>query len=138
MPTPRGMRAFRSSQSTLGRIAAAMMKPRKSRAITIRISQRTSAPTTIATATVVAIAARRATLPISRVFSPCVETRKPMLATSEEHVFLDARRHGVVLVRPFVRAVLIAAAGWAAYLGGWPFSIAGAPLLIAAAVVATA
>src|SRR5215470_4164895 len=137
IPMLRGRCARRWSHSTLGRIAAAMMKPRKSSAITTRICHRASAATTMATTTVVATAARRAT-PISRVFSPCVEARKPMLATAEEHVFLDARRHGIVLVRPFLRAVVIAAAGWAAFLGGWPFSIAGAPLLIAAAVVATA
>ena len=53
-------------------------------------------------------------------------------------MFLDARRHGVVLVRPLLRALLLAAAGWAAFIGGWPFSIAGAPLLVVAAFVATA
>src|SRR4051812_32669670 len=61
-----------------------------------------------------------------------------MLAEADEHVFLDARRHGVVLVRPFLRALVLAAAGWAAFIGGWPFSIAGAPLLLVAAIVATA
>jgi uncharacterized membrane protein YdbT with pleckstrin-like domain len=61
-----------------------------------------------------------------------------MLSTPEEHVFLEARRHGVVLVRPLLRALLLAAAGWAAFIGGWPVSIAGAPLLVTAAVVATA
>jgi uncharacterized membrane protein YdbT with pleckstrin-like domain len=61
-----------------------------------------------------------------------------MLAGVEEHVFLDARRHGVVLVRPLLRALAIAAVGWAAFLGGWPVSIASAPLLIVAAVLATA
>jgi membrane protein YdbS with pleckstrin-like domain len=61
-----------------------------------------------------------------------------MLATAEEHVYLDARRHGVVLVRPLLRALLLAAGGWAAFIGGWPISLAGAPLLIVAAVTATA
>jgi uncharacterized membrane protein YdbT with pleckstrin-like domain len=61
-----------------------------------------------------------------------------MLAEAEEHVFLDARRHGIVLVRPLLRALVLAAAGWAAFLGGWPISIAGGPLLVLAAVVATA
>jgi membrane protein YdbS with pleckstrin-like domain len=61
-----------------------------------------------------------------------------MLATADEHVFLDARRHGVVLVRPLLRAFVLAGAGWGAFLGGWPISLAGAPLLLVAAVVATA
>ena len=61
-----------------------------------------------------------------------------MLASAEEHVYLDARRHGVVLARPLLRALVFALAGWAAFLCGWPISIAGAPLLILAAVLATA
>jgi uncharacterized membrane protein YdbT with pleckstrin-like domain len=61
-----------------------------------------------------------------------------MLADSEERVFLDARRHGVVLVRPLLRALVLALLGAAAFLGGWPVSVAGATLLVVAAVVATA
>jgi membrane protein YdbS with pleckstrin-like domain len=75
---------------------------------------------------------------MSRVLAPRVEAGKPVLATDDEHVFLDARRHGVVLVRPLLRALLLAGAGCGAFLGGWPFSIAGAPLLLVAAIVATA
>jgi uncharacterized membrane protein YdbT with pleckstrin-like domain len=60
-----------------------------------------------------------------------------MLASADEHVFLDARRHGVVLVRPLLRALVLAAAGWGAFIGGWPISLAGAPLLVVAAVMAT-
>src|ERR1700712_2504570 len=61
-----------------------------------------------------------------------------MLAEPEEHVYLDARRHGIVLVRPLLRALLLAVLGLAAFLGGWPVSVAGATLLVVAAVVATA
>jgi uncharacterized membrane protein YdbT with pleckstrin-like domain len=61
-----------------------------------------------------------------------------MLAEPEEHVYLDARRHGVVLVRPLCRALVLALLGTAAFLGGWPVSVAGATLLVIAAVVATA
>jgi uncharacterized membrane protein YdbT with pleckstrin-like domain len=61
-----------------------------------------------------------------------------MLAESEEHVMLDARRHGVVLVRPLLRALVLALLGAAAFLGGWPVSAAGATLLVIAAAVATA
>jgi len=61
-----------------------------------------------------------------------------MLANPDEHVFLDARRHGVVLVRPLLRALVLALLGASAFLGGWPISVAGAVLLVVAAVVATA
>ena len=60
-----------------------------------------------------------------------------MLAEPEEHIFLDARRHGVVLVRPLFRALVLALLGAATFLGGWPVSLAGAILLVIAAVVAT-
>ena len=61
-----------------------------------------------------------------------------MLSHPEEHVFLDARRHGVVLARPFCRALVFALLGTSAFLGGFPISIAGALLLFVAAVIATA
>ena len=61
-----------------------------------------------------------------------------MLAQPEEHVFLDARRHGVVLVRPLSRALALAALGALGFAIGWPMSLAGAALLIAAAAVALA
>src|SRR5712691_4184724 len=138
IPTPRGTRARCWSHSTPGRMAAATMTPRKTSAMTILIFHSASAATTIASATIVVTAARRAMAPMSRDLSPCVEACKPMLASAEEHVFLDARRHGVVLVRPLLRALVLAAAGWAAFIGGWPISLAGAPLLLVAAVVATA
>jgi len=51
----------------------------------------------------------------------------------EERVYLDARRHGVVLVRPLGRALVIALLGGAAFLGGWPVSLAGAVFLAVAA-----
>jgi len=51
----------------------------------------------------------------------------------EEHVYVDARRHGVVLVRPLGRALVIALLGGAAFLGGWPVSVAGAAFLVIAA-----
>src|ERR1700756_5467694 len=53
------MRALRFSHSTLGRMAAAMMNPRKSRAMTALIFHRARAATTIDSATRVAVAARR-------------------------------------------------------------------------------
>src|SRR3954447_10121683 len=58
------MRARRSSQTTPGLIAAATITPRKTRAITTLIFQRTSAATTIPRTTRVATATRRAVVPI--------------------------------------------------------------------------
>src|SRR5581483_348808 len=55
-----------------------------------------------------------------------------------ERVYLDARRHGVVLVRPLGRALLLAFLGAIAFLGGWPISLVGAALLCTAAVGALA
>jgi uncharacterized membrane protein YdbT with pleckstrin-like domain len=60
-----------------------------------------------------------------------------MLMQQEERICLDARRHGVVLVRPLLRAVVLALCGGAAFLGGWPVSAVGAVLLVLAALVAT-
>jgi membrane protein YdbS with pleckstrin-like domain len=59
---------------------------------------------------------------------------------TDEHdrVFVDARRHGVVLVRPLGRALVLALLGAAAFLGGWPVSAVGAALLLVAAAGATA
>ena len=56
----------------------------------------------------------------------------------DERVYLDARRHGVVLVRPLGRALVVALLGAAAFLGGWPVSAAGGAFLCIAAVWAVA
>ena len=55
-----------------------------------------------------------------------------MLATGQERVCLDVRKHGVVLLRPLSRALVLAGLGGAAFLLGWPVSVAGATLLAAA------
>ena len=59
-----------------------------------------------------------------------------MLETPEEQVFLDARRHGVVLARPLLRALVVAVLGAIGMLGGWPVSAAGVALLVVAAAMA--
>jgi uncharacterized membrane protein YdbT with pleckstrin-like domain len=59
-----------------------------------------------------------------------------MLKTRDERVCLDARRHGVVLVRPLLRALVIAVLGAIGMAGGWPISAAGAVLLAVAAAMA--
>ena len=59
-----------------------------------------------------------------------------MLAHSDEHVYLDERRHGVVLIRPLSRALALAALGGTGLVLGWPVSLAGLVLLVVAAAVA--
>lgn len=61
-----------------------------------------------------------------------------MLRSEEERVVVDSRRHGIVLLRPFARATVVAGAGGLAVFAGWPFSAAGAALLFVAAVGAIA
>lgn len=48
----------------------------------------------------------------------------------DERIFFDQRRHGVVLVRPLGRALLLAVVGAVGVALGWPGSIAGAVLLV--------
>jgi uncharacterized membrane protein YdbT with pleckstrin-like domain len=64
------------------------------------------------------------------------ESRKPVLPDDDERVRLDARRHGVVLARPLLRAAGLAALAAGAFWLGWPLTVGGALLLAAAAVVA--
>lgn len=52
----------------------------------------------------------------------------------DEHVYVDARRHGVVLIRPLGRALVLSLLGAIAFLGGWPVSAAGAAFLCIAAI----
>jgi uncharacterized membrane protein YdbT with pleckstrin-like domain len=59
-----------------------------------------------------------------------------MLASPGEQVFFDARRHGAVLLRPFLEALLLAGAGGALATQMWPLQVPGALLVIAGAVVA--
>ena len=63
------------------------------------------------------------------------EGRSPMLADPEERVFLDARRHGIVLLRPLVRALLATVVGGALLAFAWPLAVAGALLMSLGAVV---
>src|SRR5690349_18979574 len=108
-PTPRGTRARLFSHVTPGRIAAASVKPRKSRAMTTLSFQSARAATMIERATSVAVAVRRAVVSMARGLSPCGEARKPM--DEGEEIRVDVRRHGVVLMRPFGRALFLALCG---------------------------
>lgn len=60
-----------------------------------------------------------------------------MLAQLEEQIYLDERRHGIVLVRPLARALALALLGVVGFAIGWPLSLAGATLLVISAGVAT-
>src|SRR5579864_1429818 len=60
-----------------------------------------------------------------------------MLAQPAEQIYVDTRRHGIVLVKPLSRALALAVLGVTAFALGWPLSLAGAGLLIVAALFAT-
>lgn len=59
-----------------------------------------------------------------------------MLASREEHVCLDARRHGIVLVRPLAQALCFAILGGALLAFVWPVAILGAVLMALGAAIA--
>src|SRR5881398_2574763 len=119
-------------------MAAAIVNATSSSASTIRTCHSARAAATMPRTTSVAIAARRAVSAATRDFSPGGEYVKPMLRAADEQVFLDARRHGIVLLRPLLKAGLAAVAGAAAIAAGrgWSVSAAGATLLALAAAVA--
>jgi uncharacterized membrane protein YdbT with pleckstrin-like domain len=58
-----------------------------------------------------------------------------MLADPEERVFLDARRHGIVLVRPLSRALAATVVGGALLALAWPLAVAGAVLMAVGALL---
>ena len=58
-----------------------------------------------------------------------------MLTDREERVFLDARRHGIVLVRPLARALAATLVGGALLAFAWPLAVAGAVLMAIGALV---
>jgi uncharacterized membrane protein YdbT with pleckstrin-like domain len=59
-----------------------------------------------------------------------------MLAEAEERVFLDARPHGVVLVRPLSRALLATVVGGALLAFAWQLAVIGALLMALGALIA--
>jgi uncharacterized membrane protein YdbT with pleckstrin-like domain len=59
-------------------------------------------------------------------------------SVTDENPRLEARRHGIVLARPLLRALAVAAAGGACFLAPWPAAVAGAGLLTLAAGLAVA
>jgi uncharacterized membrane protein YdbT with pleckstrin-like domain len=59
-----------------------------------------------------------------------------VIVNRDEEVCLEARRHGIVLARPLVWAVVIAGAGGVLATAGWPLSLAGSVLIGLAALIA--
>jgi hypothetical protein len=59
-----------------------------------------------------------------------------MWTSPQERICLDERRHGIVLVRPFAKALLMAAFGVGLSWVGGPLTIAGAIVLSGSALVA--
>ena len=55
-----------------------------------------------------------------------------------DQVFVDQRRHGIVLVRPFARALLLAGCGVVGLALGWPAMLPGGILVVVAAGYAVA
>ena len=139
-PTRRGSRARRWSHSTPGRIAAAMMKPRKSRAMTTLIFQSASASDDDRSRRRAStIAARAAVVLISRDPALSVEAFNPDASHPDERVVprfaAPRRRPRPAARRGRSRSRSSASTGFAL---GWPVSVAGAVLLVVAAVVALA
>ena len=59
-----------------------------------------------------------------------------MRTEGHERIYLDSRRHGIVLAPALLRAFLLAAAGGFLFSLGWPFLVVGAALVAVAAVLA--
>jgi uncharacterized membrane protein YdbT with pleckstrin-like domain len=59
-----------------------------------------------------------------------------MRGTDDEHVILEARRHGIVLVRPLARALLLGAIGALVLLAPDPVPLASPVVLVIAAFLA--
>ena len=58
-----------------------------------------------------------------------------MLASPDERVCFDARRHGVVLARPLSQSVVLAVSGAVLLFQPWPLQLPGAALVVAGALL---
>src|SRR5436189_1496643 len=146
---PRGMRRA-CSQSIPGRIAAAITSPSRNSDSSTRSFHSASASTRIPSTTRVAIAAVRAVVRI-HTFFPATTTpanaRRSARPRGEaarvrrrdpEHIHLDARRHGIVLLPTLLCAFVVAAAGGllASLALPLPVPLLGVALVLVAAVYA--
>src|ERR671939_502129 len=124
-PTARGI-PRRFSASTPGRIAAAMMKTRKTSERTSFSFHSASAPTTTASPTSVATNAFRAMPAIPGISRLAAKGANPVWNSPRERICLEERRHGIVLARPFVKALALGAFGAGLSWVGGPLTIPGA------------
>jgi lysylphosphatidylglycerol synthetase-like protein (DUF2156 family) len=62
--------------------------------------------------------------------------RRSVPANAQEEIFLEARRHGIVLARPLFWSVLLAGCGGVLATLPWPASVAGFGVVAVAAVLA--
>src|ERR687888_2619725 len=132
---PRGI-PRRFSASTPGRIAAATMKPRKTSERTSLSFHSARAPTTTATPTSVATKALLAVPAIPGISRLTANEANPVWSSPQERICLEERRHGIVLLRPFVKALVLGAVGAGLSWIGGPLTIPGALVLACAAFVA--
>src|SRR5947207_2880823 len=112
------------------------MTPKKRSAMTSLSFHSASVAATSPITISVARVTRFAVSAITRDFSPLAESGKRMDTSGWERVCLDERRHAVVLVLPFTRALGLAAVGIGLMAIGWPASIAGVALQVIGAAVA--
>jgi uncharacterized membrane protein YdbT with pleckstrin-like domain len=57
------------------------------------------------------------------------------MVSTEDDIYFDARRHGVVLVRPLAQAALLALLGAVLLAQPWPLQVPGAALVVVGAAV---
>src|SRR5437764_12775410 len=112
------------------------MKPRKTSERTSFSFQSASAPTTTASPTSVATNALRATPAIPGISRLAAKGANPVWNSPRERVCLEERRHGIVLARPFGKALALGAFGAGLSWIGGPLAIPGALVLAGAAFVA--
>ncbi len=64
------------------------------------------------------------------------DERRRVLANADEEIWLEARRHGIVLLRPLLWALVLAGIGGVLLALPWLFSAAGAVVVAFGALVA--
>jgi hypothetical protein len=64
------------------------------------------------------------------------DERRSVLANEDEEICLEARRHGIVLIRPLLWSILLASVGGVLLTLPWPVSVVGAVVVAVGALVA--
>src|SRR5205085_10761821 len=112
------------------------MKPRKTSERTSFSFQSASAPTTTANPTSVATNALRAMPAMPGISRLAAKGANAVWHSPRERICLEERRHGIVLLRPFGKALALSAVGAGLSWIGGPLTIPGALVLAGAAFVA--